>query len=262
MPPLTLTILGAGPAAPNPGGACSGYLVRDGESAVIVDCGSGVAGRVALHYPPSRVAAITISHLHPDHYFDLVPLYYVVKFGGGLHKGERIPVHVPPGGIPHFNAFNQAIDRRPDMLADIFDIREYTADRDYEFGSMSVRFFPVQHYILSHAARITGSNGSVLVFSGDVAPCDALVDAARDADVLLCESALMDPSEDSPDRAQRGHTSAAEAGEMARQAGVRRLILTHYRSGPEADAHHHSMASRAFGGRVDLAREGDTYTVG
>ena len=43
MVALTLTILGASPAAPNTGGACSGYLLRQGNAAVLIDCGSGVA---------------------------------------------------------------------------------------------------------------------------------------------------------------------------------------------------------------------------
>jgi len=81
MAPLTLTILGAGPAAPNPGGACSGYLLRQAESAVLMDCGSGIAGRIAQHVPVSALQGVAISHLHPDHYFDLVPLYYMRRFG-------------------------------------------------------------------------------------------------------------------------------------------------------------------------------------
>ena len=75
MAPLTLTILGASPAAPNPGGACSGYLLRQGETAVLMDCGAGTAGRIALHVAPNRLQGVAISHLHPDHYFDLVQLY-------------------------------------------------------------------------------------------------------------------------------------------------------------------------------------------
>src|SRR3982074_2261454 len=100
MPPLTLTILGAGPAAPNPGGVCSGYLVRQGESAVLMDCGSGIAGRVAQHVAVNRLRGVAISHLHPDHYFDLVPLYYMLKFGNPPTSDlpARLPVYVPPGG--------------------------------------------------------------------------------------------------------------------------------------------------------------------
>ncbi|HTD79390.1 MAG TPA: MBL fold metallo-hydrolase, partial [Chloroflexota bacterium] len=64
MPSLSLTILGASPAAPNIGGACSGYLVRDGEANALLDCGSGVAGRVAQHLPPAQLRAIAISHMH------------------------------------------------------------------------------------------------------------------------------------------------------------------------------------------------------
>src|SRR5688500_19850954 len=98
MAPLTLTILGAGPAAPNSGGASSGYLVRDNDSAVVVDCGSGVAGRIAPHVAPHELRAVAISHLHPDHYFDLVPLYYILKFGEPrpANVEPRLPVYVPP----------------------------------------------------------------------------------------------------------------------------------------------------------------------
>ena len=100
MAPLTLTILGAGPAAPNTGGACSGYLVRENGSAVLIDCGSGVAGRIGQHVPPRELRGVAISHLHPDHYFDLVPLYYILKFGEPRpdHLEQRLPVFVPPGG--------------------------------------------------------------------------------------------------------------------------------------------------------------------
>src|ERR1700687_112886 len=100
MAPLTLTILGASPAAPNPGGACSGYLVRQGDTAVLLDCGSGVAGRVPLHVPVNRLSGVAISHLHPDHYFDLVQLYYILKFGEPRPPvlSPRLPLFLPPGG--------------------------------------------------------------------------------------------------------------------------------------------------------------------
>ena len=102
MPPLTLTILGCGPAAPNPGGACSGYLLRQDSTAVLVDCGSGIAGRIPGHLPVNRLHGVAISHLHPDHYFDLDPLYYMLKFGeprslGLPHAGHGQAVRVNRG---------------------------------------------------------------------------------------------------------------------------------------------------------------------
>jgi ribonuclease BN (tRNA processing enzyme) len=109
--------------------------------------------------------------------------------------------------------------------------------------------------------RIRGRDGKVLTFSSDVAPCPPLVDAARDADLFMCESAIFDASQDKQDPAQRGHMMAGEAGRIAREAGARRLLLTHYRSGPAYNDRHRQAAEQAFGGPVELAREGETYTV-
>jgi ribonuclease BN (tRNA processing enzyme) len=99
------------------------------------------------------------------------------------------------------------------------------------------------------------------VFSSDVAPCPDLIEVARDADLFMCESALLDSSQDDPDPAQRGHMTAAEAGDAARAAGVKKLLLTHYRSNEKYDAHHLAAAAAAFDGPVELAREGKTYVV-
>jgi ribonuclease BN (tRNA processing enzyme) len=263
MPPLTLTVLGAGPAAPNVGGACSGYVVRDERDAVLMDCGSGVAGRIGQHIAPQRLSGVTISHLHPDHYFDLVPLYYILRFGDP-RPVKRIPLFVPPGGQAFFRRFGELISDKPEMLEDIFEVCEYPSGdpRGVQAGGLHFSFHPVQHYVPSHATRVQAEGGATLVFSSDVGPCAGLIEAARGAEVLLCECALVDPAHDEPHPERRGHMSAAEAGAAAREAGVRRLILTHYRAGPEYDDRHRRAAEQAFGGRVELAREGRTYTVG
>ena len=264
MAPLTLTILGAGPAAPNAGGACSGYLVQDADNAVLVDCGSGIAGRVVEHVRANHLVGVAISHFHPDHYFDLVPLYYLIKFdeGGPPTDAQRVPLYVPPGGKAFLNELGQKIASKAEMLEDVFSVCEYTPNREFRLGTLSFNFFAVQHYIPSHAMRIRGTSGATLVFSSDVGPCTGLIEAARDADLFMCESALTDPTQDEPDPARRGHMCAGEAGAAARAAGARRLMLTHYRSSGKWDAHHRAAAEEAFGGPVELAREGQQYTVG
>jgi ribonuclease BN (tRNA processing enzyme) len=264
MAPLMLTILGAGPAAPNRDGACSGYLVQQDGTAVLIDCGSGIAGRLVSHVPPNRLHGVAISHFHPDHYFDLVPLYYLLKFGAPRPPGfsRLVPLHVPPGGRAFLRELGQLISDKPAMLEDAFEVCEYSPGRDTPIGDLKFTFHKVQHYIPSHAMRVRGSSGATLVFSSDVAPCQALVDAARDADLFMCESALLDPSEDEADPDKRGHMSAREAGAAARAAAVRQLMLTHYRSTESLDQHHRDAASRAFGGPVELAREGQQYVIG
>jgi len=264
MAPLTLTILGAGPAAPNVGGACSGYLLQQDGEAVLMDCGSGVAGRLPKHVQPNRLRGIAISHFHPDHYFDLVPLYYLLKFGGPRPDGfdPLVPLHVPPGGRAFLRTLGSLISDKQAMLEDIFNVSEYDAGQATSIGGLQFSFHRVQHYIPSHAMRVRGGSGATLVFSSDVAPCQQLVEAARDADLFMCESALTDPAEDEKDPSKRGHMSAREAGAIARQAGARRLMLTHYRSTEELDEHHRAAASGTFGGPVELAKEGRCYEVG
>lgn len=263
MVALTLTVLGASPAAPNTEGACSSYLLQDGEAAVLVDCGSGAAARVGKYLAPNRLRGVAISHLHPDHYFDLVPLYYLLKFGERrpAELGPRLAVYVPPGGRAFLSRLGELIADRSAMLEDVFDVCEYRPRADVRIGGLPFSFHEVQHYVRSHAMRIRASDGRTLVFSSDVAPCPQLVEAARGADLFLCESALLDPAQDEPDPARRGHMSAGEAGAAAQVAGARRLLLTHFRSGPAYDEHHLAAARAAFAGPVDLAREGRTYAV-
>lgn len=264
MAALTLTVLGASPAAPNPGGACSGYLLRQDDAAVLVDCGSGVAGRIAQYVPPEQLRGVVISHLHPDHYFDLVPLYYLVRFGPRRPEalGPRLAVYVPPGGRTFFSRLGEIIGDRPAMLEDYFDLCDYAPDRVFAIGGLDFTFHRVQHYVLSHAVRVRARDGRVFVFSSDVAPCPEVVEAARDADLFLCESALLDASQDEPEPSRRGHTSAAEAGRAAAEANARQLLITHFRSGELYDTRHLAAARSTFAGLVDLAREGQTYPVG
>lgn len=67
--------------------------------------------------------------------------------------------------------------------------------------------------------------GRLLVYTGDTRPCEATVDVASGCDVLIHEATFSD---EEAERAQRtGHTTAGQAGELARRAGVRRLVLTH-----------------------------------
>jgi ribonuclease BN (tRNA processing enzyme) len=263
MAPLTLTILGAGPAAPNPGGANSGYLVRQGDTAVVMDCGPGTAGQIPLHVPVNRLTGVVISHLHPDHYFDLVALYYMQRYGERRPADlpPRLPVWVPPGGREFLSRLGGLIAEKPALFDDVFEVRDYASGKSMTVGDLEFTCWPVQHYIPSHAMRIRNPDGGVLVFSSDVAPCDQLVEAARGADLFLCESAMLDGSMDEQDPARRGHLSAREAGAAAQAAGARRLLITHFRSNEKDDAHHLTSARSTFDGPVELAREGQTYTV-
>ena len=258
MEPTKLTILGSSPAWTNPGGAGSGYLLRHGTTAVQMEAGSGTFGRLRAVLPVDQLSGVIISHVHGDHFLDLVPLCYGLRYGK-LRGAMPLPVYIPPGSMSFLRDFARSLNGEPDFFSETFQLREYPTNEDFTIGSLTFRANRVQHYIASHALRC--DVGSGFVFSGDSAPCEELVGAARGAGTLLCEAALTSTADDAPDPSERGHLTAGEAADMAQRAGVRRLILTHFRTDTQD---HQSVAEQArahFSGQITLAREKQTYTL-
>ncbi len=235
---------------PRPGSACSSYLVRGGDAAVLFDLGSGALGKLqtAIEYP--RLDAIVISHMHADHFFDLVPLRYGLKYGP-LSRADRMPLWLPPGGGAALVALADLVGHgNADFFTELFDVREYDEAQPLQIKSLSLTFRGTRHYVDAYAIRAEHGDASI-VFSADTAPCDAVVEHARASSMFLCEVGLGLGSEEG----ERGHTSAREAGEMAERAGVGRLVLTHYNAGASPRALVDAAASR-FAGPITLAYDG------
>lgn len=256
--PATLTILGSSPAWTNPGGAGSGYLLRQGSTAVQIEAGSGTFGRLRAVLPVDQLDGVVISHVHGDHFLDLIPLCYGLRYGN-LRGGEPLSVYVPPGCVTFLSEFARALNGEPEFFSGTFNLIEYSTDESFSIGSITFQAKRVQHYIASHALRCDLGQG--FVFSGDSAPCDELVGAAQGAATLLCEAALTTPADDAPNPAERGHLTPGEAAEIAQRAGVRRLILTHFRTDIQGYDEVTAEARAHFSGQITLAREKRTYTL-
>jgi ribonuclease BN (tRNA processing enzyme) len=258
MGEILLTVLGSGVAWANPGGVCSGYLVRSGAARLLVDCGSGVLGRLRAHADPADLDAVIVSHMHPDHYMDLVGLRYGIKYGG-LGGPQPLRVLLPPGGCDVLAELGQVLDRNPRFFSEVFALDEYDPAAPLTVGNLTVALRRVQHYIPSFAMRITAAR--TLVYSSDCAPCDAIVEHASGADVLLCEAAMLHHGQDEPDPARRGHLTAGEAGQIARQAGVGKLLITHAPLDPGDPGRAAREAAAHFDGPVARVEDGMTYSI-
>ena len=86
---MRITVLGKSPSWEDAGGACSGYLVSDGETALLLDCGNGVFAKLRQQIDYVDVDAILISHLHADHILDLVPYAYALTYAP---RQQPVPV--------------------------------------------------------------------------------------------------------------------------------------------------------------------------
>lgn len=220
---MRLTVLGSGAACPPAGGVCSGYLLEDGGLSILLDCGHGVAGALLAARPRVDIGHIVISHMHADHFIDVLPLRFrLTRDMAGLAK-PSVRLHLPPGGIAAFAAVLSAICFPPDFLSSTFIVEEYTPGQTIRLAEgASASFVEGVHYIPGCAVRIDGAKS--LVYSGDTAPSERLAAFAAGADLLLCEATLHEP-EAGP---VRGHLTPRQAAALAAAAGIPRLLLTHF----------------------------------
>ena len=211
---MFLRVVGCSPAWPNPGGIHSGYVVRSGDDRVLIDCGPGVLARLRAEEGWPAVHAIVISHLHLDHCGDLVPWQWGHLHGSDHGRGTP-ELWLPPGSGPGIAALASRVD-------DAFAVREYADGVTFEAAGFAFTPRAVRHYDQPTFGLRVERDGATLAYSADTGPTDALVELARDADVVLCEATL-----DEPEQGQRGHLSHGEARAAADAAGAQRLLLTH-----------------------------------
>jgi ribonuclease BN (tRNA processing enzyme) len=261
---VRVTVLGKSPAWQDVDGACSGYLVEEGDTRLLVDCGSGVFSKLRGVCAYDAVDGVVITHMHPDHFFDLVPYACALTYGPRGHGGRRgrggggppAPrLLVPPDATTLLRTLTVA-GGQPRLLDGAFEIAEYDAAQSARVGSLELRFQPVPHYVPANAVDVRCAAGGRFTFGADHGPTDALDAFAAGTDLLFLEATLSTPEPAGP----RGHLTAAEAGEHAARCRAQRLVLTHISD--ELDGEWAlAEARRSFSGPVELAREGAVYDV-
>jgi ribonuclease BN (tRNA processing enzyme) len=234
---VRVTVLGKSPAFADAGGACSGYLVQEGASTMLMDIGNGVFGKLRAAVDYTTVDSVVVSHMHADHSLDLVPFAYALLYG--------------PDG--------RAREGGEGLIEEAFEVEEYESGAVLDVGDVRVRSHDVPHFLPhTNALELStpGSGGGRLTYGADHGPAEGLIEFAQDTDLLMVEATLKAPEEHGP----RGHITAREAGEHGRRAGARRLVVTHV-SDLIDPAWVRTEAEAGFGGPVTVAAEGDVYEV-
>ncbi|MFE0452082.1 MBL fold metallo-hydrolase [Streptomyces sp. NPDC058914] len=247
--PLSLTVLGTASPHPGPHRPCSGYLLRGGGAEVWVDAGTGTFAELQRHTDPRRLTAIWISHLHADHSADLLAAVYAFAYGG-LTPPAPIPVYAPADCARRLAGFLGRPDVR--FLSGVLDFRPLYDGHAVQHWNLRLTSRAVAHDTEAYGLRAE-CQGSVLAYSGDSGPCDALTELAAGADLFLCEADIDAHREGE----QRVHLTPEDAGACAK--GARELLVTHV--GPTLSREEAvSRAALVFAGRTTAAREGDTRT--
>ncbi len=248
---LRLDIVGAGPAyTDRPGATGAAYLVRSGSTAVLLDLGQGSFPRLAGLLDPGSLDAILISHLHPDHFIDLVSLRHYLRWGPSHPRRVRV---LGPAGL---GDRLDALHAEPGFCAAALDI-EPMAVGVMRIGALEVEAARVTHSAESYGVRVSVSDGPGLVYSGDCGRAEDLEALIRPGDDLLCEVSFG-PGPVPPDVA---HLDGPAVGALALRSGARRVFLTHLLMG-FGEAETIAAVRDKFTGPVSLVQPGDTFTVG
>src|SRR4029453_296127 len=157
-------------------GACSGYLIEEEGTTVLVDCGNGVFAKLREHIDYIDLDAVVISHLHADHFLDLVPYSYALTYAPrqqpvpvdrwpGTDCPACPPLHVPPGARKLFRRVVGSWGNE-DLIENAFDLQEYDPAAELEIGPIRVRFQAVPHFTETFAMSISSTNGSGRIVYG------------------------------------------------------------------------------------------------
>ncbi|MBN6036488.1 MBL fold metallo-hydrolase [Amycolatopsis sp. 195334CR] len=240
-----LTVLGSCGAYPEPGRACSGFLLDHHGFRVVLDLGYGTFARLLEHVPDGGVDAAVITHAHPDHCSDLSALGRIRAY----NDGGKVPLYCPPGVLDVL----RAVEPNPDP-AEVYEFHELSTTTSV--GPFTLRTWRLPHHVPNWGVRLSLPDLTV-AYTGDSGPDPALAELGADADLFIVESTLQGPS---PRTQPRYVMTATEAAGWAARAGAKRLLLTHFWPGSDRRVSARE-ADGVFDGEVLLAEEGLTLEL-
>lgn len=270
-------------------------VVIGGDTTLLIDCGWGATLRLyqaGIRLP--HVTAALFTHLHSDHITDFAD-FLVMRWVGGIR--EPLSVYGPSGTAAMVDGFRQALTadtgfrlaHHGEKLSPVGTSCEVTeidaGDEPVEvaqIGDITVEAFAVDHRPVMPAFGFRLERaGSVITISGDTNPCPGLVNGARDADILVCDSMNRGMMERFEEGLRNGgnplqaalladahtyHASTDDAATAARDASVKHLVISHVmppipEEGPQLAAFTAGL-DRIFDGPITVGRDLQRFSVG
>lgn len=252
-----LRVLGSGTAIPHPRRGASGYacVARSGE-VLLIECGPGSSRRWPAHgISLDAIAGIVVTHHHVDHVGDLAATFFARNVVEPPCP-KRWTIAGPVGHAAFVAALEVAYGAQIADREGLRPVVELGDGSSIDVGPFRVHARHVTHGWPGSIGVRVSWDGVSIAFSGDSAPCDALVELCRGVDLALLECSY--PSE----RESSGHLTTRTAAEVAVAAGARRLVLTHFYpmlDGVDVAA---DVRRHGYAGALHLAQDGDVLELG
>ena len=222
---ITITILGSGTCVPSLARSSCSVLMQTGGSRLLFDSGPGTMRRLLeAQTTIFDISHIFYSHFHPDHTGEFVPFIFATKYPYGNRRKTTLTVSGGLGFLNFYEGLKTVYGRWIELAPGLLELTEFD-NKSYDhrqFEDFTIETAPVAHNDESIAFRVTSSGGYSAVYTGDTDYDEAIIDLAKETDLLICECAL-------PDQMRvTGHLTPSLAGDLAARANVRRLVLTHF----------------------------------
>lgn len=263
---MKLTVIGCSGSMSGPASPASAYLVQatglDGELertwSIALDFGPGAMGQLLNYVDPAMLDGIFFSHLHADHCADIVGMQVYRRWypEGPL---RQIPVFGPGDMLARTRGISA--DDESETYETEFDFQRICAGSVIQLGPFTINAFAAWHTVEALSLRVTGpsedgENTVVLTYTGDTDYAPTVVDAAREADILLSEAAF----EYGRDAVEGVHMNGVQAGQLATEANAKRLLLTHLQPWTNP-ARNEKDARSAYDGDVHAVSAGEHFAI-
>lgn len=251
---MRLTILGSGTNL-HPKRAAAGYLLQTDQT-ILLDFGPRTLSNL-LKTGVNRhlITHVFISHFHADHFSDFITFFFdaviYTKHGGGHRPDLTV---IGPRGTKRL--LGTIMRTFPSFSSPPFGVtlRE-VADRSFTVGDTRITVRTMTHVPDLHAVgyRID-YRGNTIAYSGDTQYCRNLVRLCANADVAILDCSFP------ANKPGPAHMHAGECGRIASEAGIGKLVLSHFY--PVAERYDvRGQAGEAFGGPITLARDRMAFRI-
>ncbi len=216
---MKIIILGSGTGVPSLQRNAPGYYLNSLDTEFLIDCGSGTLlqlERTSRSF--MKLDAVFFTHTHPDHIGDLIPLIHALKVTPGFRRDKPLSLFGPPGFREFFNNNVVTVASLPKH----FSVKATEIDEIFDFCGIRCLTTPTVHSDTLHSVAYRfEAEGRAAVFSGDCDYDSGIIQHAKQADLLIIDCSFPDALK------YIGHCSASECGQIAKQASVKQLVLSH-----------------------------------
>lgn len=250
---IKLHFLGTGTIFPDPQRSCSATMLETPKEKILIDIGAGSLRRMAIEgINIHSIHYIFLTHFHPDHVGDLIPLLFAIRNTRRDEEGEALRVWGPVGLYRYLQGMERAYGRWIQQSSE--EIKFYELKRRLlDFPGFRLIWNKVVHTQESVGYRFE-VGGKTIAFSGDSGYCPDLVRLCKNVDMAILECSHAD------EFAVKGHLSPSLAGQIARNAAARKVILNHFY--PDALENNPLQVLRKyFDGEAELANDGSMILI-